>query len=69
VRVERNASAGTVRIFFDDMEKPIMTGEDKTFGPGFIGFGSFDDTGKVANVKVWGKSVETRETPAFPAGK
>ena len=44
----------------------LMTGEEKTFDKGFIGFGSFDDTGKVTNIKVWGKSVETKETPAFP---
>jgi hypothetical protein len=65
VRLERKASDGTIRVFFDDMAKPIMTAEDKTFGPGFIGFGSFDDTGKIANIRVWGKSVETRDTPAF----
>ena len=69
VRLERKASDGTVRVFFDDMEKPIMTGEDKTFGAGAIGFGSFDDTGKVANIKVWAKAVETRETAPFPAAK
>lgn len=66
VRIERKASAGTVRVFFDDLEKPIMTGEEKTFDKGFIGFGSFDDTGKITNIKVWGKSAETKETPAFP---
>lgn len=69
VRIERKASDGTVRVFFDDMEKPIMVGEDRTFGPGAIGFGSFDDTGKIANIKVWAKSVEPRATPAFPAAK
>jgi len=67
VRIERRASEGPVRVFFDDMEKPIMTGEDKTFGAGAIGFGSFDDTGKVANIRVWAKSVETRATVPFPA--
>jgi hypothetical protein len=65
VRIERKASDGTVRVFFDDMSKPIMTAGDKTFGPGFLGFGSFDDTGRIANIRVWGKSVEARETPAF----
>lgn len=65
VRLERKSSDGTVRVFFDDMAKPIMTAEDKNFGPGFIGFGSFDDTGKIANIRVWGKTAEPRETPAF----
>jgi len=65
VRIERKASDGTVRVYFDDMEKPIMVAEDKTFGAGAIGFGSFDDTGRVANIKVWSKSVESTATPAF----
>lgn len=65
VRIERKASDGTVRVFFDDMEKPIMTAQDKTFGPGAIGFGSFDDTGRVANFKVWGAAFETRKTEPF----
>ena len=65
VRIERKPSTGSVRVFFDDLEKPIMTGEEKTFDKGFIGFGSFDDTGKVTNIKVWGKSVETNPTPTF----
>jgi hypothetical protein len=66
VRIERKASDGTVRVFFDDMEKPIMTGMDKTFGPGAIGFGSFDDTGKVANIKVWSARVEEKKLVPFP---
>jgi len=65
VRIERRSSDGIVRVFFDDMKNPIMQGGEKTFGPGFIGFGSFDDTGKIANVKVWGKAVETKATPRF----
>jgi hypothetical protein len=65
VRLERRARDGTVRVFFDDMSKPIMTAEDKSFGAGAIGFGSFDDTCKIANIRVWGKEVEARETEPF----
>ena len=53
VRLERSLSDGTVKVFFEDMDKPIMTAEDKSFGAGFLGFGSFDDSGRVANVKIW----------------
>jgi hypothetical protein len=66
VRLERKASEGTVKVFFDDMSKPIMTAEDKTFGAGWIGFGSFDDTGKIANIRVWGKEATEKQAPAFP---
>jgi hypothetical protein len=70
VRVERKVSDGTVRVWFDDMSKPIMTGEEKTFGAGAIGFGSFDDTGKVANIRIWAKEKpETKTVPAFPVSK
>src|SRR4029434_1129947 len=65
VRIERKASSDTVRVYFDDMAKPIMIAEEKTFGQGAIGFGSFDDTGKITNIRVWSNSAETKETPAF----
>lgn len=58
VRVERTLADGAIKIYFDDLKTPIMTAEDKTFGPGWAGFGSFDDTGKVSKVKVWGDKAE-----------
>jgi hypothetical protein len=60
VRIERKVSDGSVRVFFEDMTKPIMVAEDKTFGPGEIGFGSFDDTGKITNIKVYAPVVPAR---------
>ena len=65
VRLERKLSDGTIKVYFDDLSKPIMVAEDKTFGAGHIGFGSFDDTGKVDNIRIWGPSMETRRTPFF----
>jgi len=67
VRVERKLAEGTIKVYFEDMEKPIMVAEDKSFGDGWLGFGSFDDTGKIRNVKIWGPSAEKKEVPAFPA--
>ena len=46
VRVERDCTSGSIKVFFDDMSKPIMTAEDKTFLYG-SGIRSFDDTGIV----------------------
>ena len=65
VRLERNVAAGTIKVYFDDLTKPIMTAEDKTFGAGQVGFGSFDDTGMVDNIRVWAPSMETRQTGFF----
>jgi len=55
VRIVRNVSTGTIEVFFDDMETPIMKTVDKTFGAGEVGFGSFDDTGNIDDVIVWGR--------------
>jgi hypothetical protein len=66
VRLERKTSDGTIKVYFDDLAKPIMVAEDKSFLKGHIGFGSFDDTGKVDNIKIWGPSVESK--PAAPFG-
>ena len=65
VRLERKVKDGTIKVFFDDMETPIMTAKDTTFGAGYIGFGSFDDTGKVKNVKIWGPKSEKKKAEFY----
>jgi len=55
VRVVRKTDSGLIQVFMDDMSKPIMTAEDKTFASGRIGFGSFDDTGHVDDIRIWGQ--------------
>lgn len=58
VKVVRKTSDGTIEVYFDDMDKPVMTAQDKTFLWGQIGVGSFDDTSDWDNVRVRGKRVE-----------
>ena len=65
VRLERKASEGTIRVFYDDMKTPIMEAADKTFPKGLIGFGSFDDSGRVDNIRIWAPKVEPAEKPFF----
>ena len=65
VRLERKLADGSIRVFFDDMTEPIMVAEDKTFGAGYVGFGSFDDTGMIDNVKISGPKVEKKKTEFF----
>ncbi|MCK6500510.1 MAG: hypothetical protein L6Q38_13635 [Nitrospira sp.] len=70
VRLERRVADGSIRVFFDDLTRPIMIAEDKTFGAGWIGFGSFDDTGKVDNIRVWSPSTpEKRAVTFFERGR
>jgi hypothetical protein len=65
VRLERILETGAIKVYFGDLKKPVMVAEDKSFGLGWIGFGTFDDTGRIANVKVWGKEAEEKRVPAF----
>lgn len=44
VRIQRQHTNGKIAVFFDNMEKPIMTAVHQGIGAGQIGFGSFDDT-------------------------
>jgi hypothetical protein len=65
VRIERDITEGTIKVFFDDMSNPIMEATDTHFDYGRIGFGSFDDTGRFDNIKVWGPGVYPSEGGFF----
>jgi len=70
VRIERKLSDGLIKVYFDDMTLPIMMAESHAFETGRIGFGSFDDTGKVDNIKIWGPSAsEPKEPVRFVSSK
>lgn len=58
VRIKRDTEKGTIEVFYDDMDKPIMVAEDKHFTSGTLGVGSFDDTGNFDYVRIWGKKAE-----------
>jgi len=58
VRIERSAATGAITVFFDDMVTPIMKARDTTFTSGGLGFGSFDDTGTIDDVRIWGRKAD-----------
>lgn len=58
VKVVRKVKDGTIEIYFDDMNKPVMTANDKNFTWGKVGIGSFDDTSSWRDVKVYGVKAE-----------
>lgn len=58
VRITRDAESGEIAVFFDDMDSPVMTATDTTFGWGTVGIGSFDDTGLFDNFELRG--IEAR---------
>jgi hypothetical protein len=53
VRLERDVKSGETRVYFDDMSSPILAAKNDTLNWGLLGFGSFDDTGRFAGLKVW----------------
>jgi hypothetical protein len=57
-RIVRKVESGEIAVYFDDMEKPVMTAVDKTFTWGQVGIGSFDDTGNFDDVRVYGVKAE-----------
>lgn len=66
VRLERKSADGMIKVYFDDLSKPIMAATDQNFSSGHIGFGSFDDTGLIDNIKIWAPSVEEKKVGPFP---
>ncbi|MFM1769840.1 MAG: hypothetical protein RJA22_2369 [Verrucomicrobiota bacterium] len=65
IRLERRAAEGSIKVYFDDLTQPIMVAEEKTLTRGAIGFGSFDDRGRVRNIRVWGPAVTPEKTGFF----
>lgn len=60
VKIVRTPGDGTIKIYFDDMEKPVMEATDKNFAWGRIGVGSFDDTGEWDDIVLRGKKAESK---------
>ncbi len=54
-RVVRDAESSTIKVYFDDMDTPVMTATDKTFTSGSVGIGSFDDAGNFDQIAVYAK--------------
>ena len=65
VRIERQLEDGSIKVYFDNMEEPVMEASDTHFDFGRIGFGSFDDTGKFDNIRIWGPGIEKKEKGFF----
>lgn len=57
VRIVRQSESGTIEVFFDNMASPILTARDRTLLSGRIGVGSFDDTGRFSEIRIWGRAA------------
>ena len=56
-----NDDTGDIAVYFDDLEKPVMTAKDKSFTGGRIGIGTFDDTSQWDDVRVYGVQMEEKK--------
>ncbi|GAA2433964.1 hypothetical protein GCM10010191_55400 [Actinomadura vinacea] len=54
VQVKHCADTGEIGVYVDGGRKPIMTAVDTTFGSGRVGFGSFDNIGRLRGLNVTG---------------
>jgi hypothetical protein len=63
IKVER--MNGTVKVYFEDMRNPVLEATDTTFVKGRIGFGSFDESGKIDNIRLWAKKPSLQNARFF----
>jgi hypothetical protein len=54
VRVKYLPSTGEIAVYLDGSRQPLMTARDSTFQSGRVGFGSFDNFGRLRSLKVTG---------------
>lgn len=64
-RVRLVRMGASIRVYFDDLETPVMEAEDSTFSVGRIGFGSFDDQGRFRRVRIQGDPRPASEEEPF----
>lgn len=58
VKVVRRVEDGTMEVYFDDMETPVMAADDKTFTWGRVGLGTFDDHGNFDEFRLRGERIK-----------
>ena len=57
VRVKHLPATGEIAVYLDGSRNPLMTARDTTFGSGRVGFGSFDNRGRLRGLSVQGTPV------------
>jgi glucose/arabinose dehydrogenase len=54
VTVKHLPATGEIAVYVDGAKDPLMTAKDTTFSSGRVGFGSFDNIGRLRDLKVTG---------------
>jgi hypothetical protein len=63
VRLVRDVESGLIELFINN--EKVMEARDKTFTAGHIGVGSFDDPGRIDNIRIIGQPLSTARTGFF----
>jgi hypothetical protein len=58
VRLVHCPESGEIAVYVDGSENPLITATDTTLGSGRVGFGSFDNIGRLRNLTVTGTPAE-----------
>ncbi len=66
LRVTRSAT-GDMAVYGEGSATPLLTASDTRLGAGYVGIGSFDDKGRVRNVKLWAPSADNTPAAFFTA--
>jgi hypothetical protein len=53
-RLERNATTGSIQVFFDADTTPFLSVVDRTLLSGRVGVGSFDETAEFRAIELTG---------------
>ena len=61
IKVEHHAS-GSIGVYIDDFQTPLMTAQDQDYPSGAVGFGSFDDRALFDDVSIQG-NLSLQESP------
>ncbi len=65
IRIVRNIVNRTVLVYVDDMKIPVITAKNPELVMGYVGFGSFDDGGRIDNIKIWAPTSIPEEATFF----
>ncbi|RSM49997.1 hypothetical protein DMB66_43945 [Actinoplanes sp. ATCC 53533] len=57
VVVRHLPATGSIAVYLDGSRDPLMTARDTTFGSGRVGFGSFDNIGRLRGLSVTGTAA------------
>jgi len=63
VRLVHCAETGEIAVWLDGLDRPLLTATDDTFSSGRVGFGSFDNVGRLRGLTVTGQSAEVPPEP------